>query len=88
MDTYVRRATRAFSFLWSFLVLVICVVATLLGALTEPTPDFFIIAFGVLTAIGGGVCGFLHGVTLSAARNLDAAALQEALDADLQLDDN
>lgn len=73
MDTYTRRATRAFSFLWSFLALVIVSTGVLLGATTEPAPDFFIVAFGVLTAFGGGVCGFMHGVTLSAARNLDAA---------------
>jgi hypothetical protein len=73
VDTYTRRATRAFSFLWSFLALVIVAVGVLLGAVTEPAPDFFIIAFGVLTAFGGGALGFMHGVTLSAARNLDAA---------------
>lgn len=71
MDTYVRRTTKAFSFLWAFVALVLTTVGILLGATTEPTPDIFIIVFGVVSAFGGGVCGFLHGVTLSAARRLD-----------------
>lgn len=73
MDTYVRRATRAFSFLWSVFILGVATVAILLGVTTDPAPDFFIVVFGVVSALSGGVCGFFHGVTLSAARNLDAA---------------
>lgn len=73
MDTYVRRTTRAFSFLWASFALGVAVVGILLGVTTEPAPDFFIIAFGATSAFGGGVCGFLHGVTLSAARRLDDA---------------
>ncbi len=76
MDTYVRRATRAFTFLWSFYALGIVIVAILLGATTEPAPDFFIVTFGATCGFGGAVCGFFHGVTLSAARRLDEA--QEA----------
>lgn len=72
MDTYVKRATKAFSFLWAFVALVIGSVAVLLGAVTDPAPDSFFIVFGFVCAFGGGVCGFMHGVTLSSARNLDA----------------
>lgn len=72
MDTYARRATKAFSFLWSFLALVVTALGLLLGAVTEPAPDWFIILFGILTGCGAGITGFMHGVTLAAARNLDA----------------
>lgn len=71
MDTYVRRTTRAFSFIWAGFALVIAVIGILLGVITEPAPDFFIILLGFATAFCGGVCGFFHGVTLSAARRLD-----------------
>ena len=73
MDTYVRRTTRAFSFVWSAFALCVATVGILLGAVTDPAPDYFIILLGVSSGLTGGVCGFLHGVTLSAARNLDAA---------------
>lgn len=73
MDTYVKRTTRAFSFIWAFMALILGTVGILLGVITEPAPDFFIIVFGLVSAFGGGVCGFMHGVTLSAARNLDQA---------------
>lgn len=73
MDTYVRRTTRAFSFLWAVFALGIVVVALLLGATTDPAPDYFIVAFGIASGAAGAVCGFFHGVTLSAARRLDEA---------------
>lgn len=73
MDTYVRRTTKAFTLLWSFFALGVGVVATLIGVTTEPAPDFFIMLFGAVSGFGGAVCGFMHGVTLSAARNLDKA---------------
>ena len=72
MDSYVRRCTKAFSFLWSFLTLAVAVVGFLLGATTEPAPDIFIVVFGMFTGFGAAVIGFMHGVTLSASRNLDA----------------
>ena len=72
MDTYAKRATKAFSFLWAFLVLVMVAIGILLGAISEPAPDYFFTVFGTVMMFGGGVCGFLHGVTLSAARTLDA----------------
>jgi Trk-type K+ transport system membrane component len=80
VDSYVRRATKAFSFLWSFFALAVAIVAVLLGITTDPAPDFFIIIYGVISAFGGGVCGFLHGVTLTAARQLDAQNLAEERD--------
>lgn len=83
MDTYVRRTTRAFAFLWSFYALGTVVVAVLLGAFTEPAPDFFIVAFAALSGFGGAVIGFFHGVTLSAARRFDAA-VESASESDVE----
>lgn len=77
MDSYTRRTTKMFSLLWSFYALGIAVTAVLLGVTTEPAPDFFIIAFGAMSGFGGAVCGFMHGVTLSAARRLDEQNLAE-----------
>jgi hypothetical protein len=72
VDSYTRRTTRMFSLLWSFFALGVATVAVLLGVTTDPAPDSFIVMYGATTGLGGAVCGFLHGVTLSAARNLDA----------------
>jgi len=77
MESYTRRATKAFSFLWSILTLVVVVMGVLVGAITEPMPDWFAIMFPFVTAIGAGACGFLHGVTLAAARQLDKQAQDE-----------
>lgn len=78
MDTYVRRATKAFALLWSFYALAVGTFAVLLGALTEPAPDFFIIVLAAVSGFGAAVCGFMHGVTLSAARRLDAAITEDS----------
>ena len=72
MDSYARRTTKMFSLVWSFFALVVASVAVLLSAVTDPAPDYFIIVYGATTGLGGAVCGFMHGVTLSAARSLDA----------------
>jgi hypothetical protein len=60
-----------FSFLWSFVALTLVVSGTLVGAVTEHMPDWFAIAFPAVSAFGAAVIGFMHGITLSAARNLD-----------------
>jgi hypothetical protein len=78
VDSYTRRTTRAFSFIWSAFALGLVTVAILLGVTTEPAPDFFIIVFGVTSAFASGVCGFFHGVTLSAARRLDEHNLAQS----------
>jgi hypothetical protein len=71
VDSYVRRTTKTFSFLWSFVALVLVTIGILVGAVTESTPDWFVVAFPAVSAFGAAVIGFMHGVTLSAARNLD-----------------
>ena len=77
-DTYVRRATRAFSFIWSVFTLVVVSIAILLSVSPVPAPDYFIIAYAVITGVASAVFGFLHGVTLAAARRLDDDCRTEA----------
>ena len=78
MDSYTRRATRAFTAMWSFIVFGIAFMGVLVGAITEPMPDWFAIVYPIIAAFSAGVCGFFHGITLSAARRLDEANADDA----------